>query len=42
MFRAMRRKRQELPETETVAMLESCTSGVLAVKVMTTIPIRSL
>jgi uncharacterized protein len=32
MFRAMRRKRQELPETETIAMLQSCTSGVLAVQ----------
>jgi nitroimidazol reductase NimA-like FMN-containing flavoprotein (pyridoxamine 5'-phosphate oxidase superfamily) len=31
MFRSMRRKRQELPETETIAMLETCTSGVLAV-----------
>ena len=30
MFRAMRRKKQELPETETIAMLQSCTSGVLA------------
>jgi nitroimidazol reductase NimA-like FMN-containing flavoprotein (pyridoxamine 5'-phosphate oxidase superfamily) len=27
----MRRKGQELSETETIAMLESCTSGVLAV-----------
>jgi hypothetical protein len=31
MFRAMRRKKQLLPEAETVAMLQSCTSGVLAV-----------
>lgn len=31
MFRAMRRKKQLLPGPETVAMLESCTSGVLAV-----------
>jgi uncharacterized protein len=31
-FRGMRRKRQELSETQTVAMLESCTSGVLAVQ----------
>ena len=31
MFRAMRRKRQDLPETETIAMLRSCSSGVLAV-----------
>jgi uncharacterized protein len=31
MFRAMRRKKQLLPEAEVVAMLESCTSGVLAV-----------
>jgi uncharacterized protein len=31
MFRGMRRKRQLLSEAETVAMLESCTSGVLAV-----------
>ena len=30
MFRAMRRKKQELPETETIAMLQSCTSGILA------------
>jgi len=30
MFRAMRRKKQALPEAEAVAMLESCTSGVLA------------
>jgi uncharacterized protein len=26
----MRRRRQDLPETETIAMLQSCTSGVLA------------
>jgi uncharacterized protein len=32
MFRGMRRKRQLLPEAETIAMLESCTSGVLAVQ----------
>jgi nitroimidazol reductase NimA-like FMN-containing flavoprotein (pyridoxamine 5'-phosphate oxidase superfamily) len=32
MFRGMRRKRQLLPEAETTAMLESCTSGVLAVQ----------
>ena len=32
MFREMRRKRQLLPETETIAMLQSCTSGVLAVQ----------
>ena len=31
MFRGMRRKRQDLPETEAIAMLQSCTSGVLAV-----------
>jgi nitroimidazol reductase NimA-like FMN-containing flavoprotein (pyridoxamine 5'-phosphate oxidase superfamily) len=31
MFRGMRRKRQDLSETETIAMLQSCTSGVLAV-----------
>ncbi len=31
MFRGMRRKRQVLPEAETIAMLRSCTSGVLAV-----------
>jgi uncharacterized protein len=31
MFRAMRRKKQLLPEAETIAMLQSCTSGVLAV-----------
>jgi len=32
MFRGMRRKRQLLSEAETVAMLETCTSGVLAVQ----------
>ena len=32
MFRKMRRKRQDLPEAETIAMLETCTSGVLAVQ----------
>lgn len=32
MFRALRRKRQLLSEAETIAMLESCTSGVLAVR----------
>jgi uncharacterized protein len=32
MFRGMRRKRQLLSEAETIAMLESCTSGVLAVQ----------
>ena len=32
MFRGMRRKRQELSEAETIAMLQSCTSGVLAVQ----------
>lgn len=31
MFRGMRRERQELSEAETIAMLKSCTSGVLAV-----------
>ena len=31
MFGRMRRKKQELPESETLAMLQSCTSGVLAV-----------
>lgn len=31
MFRPMRRKKQLLPEAETIAMLASCTSGVLAV-----------
>lgn len=31
MFRAMRRKKQLLPEAETIAMLRTCTSGVLAV-----------
>ena len=30
MFRPMRRKKQLLPEAETIAMLDSCTSGVLA------------
>ena len=32
MFRPMRRKKQLLPEAETIAMLRSCTSGVLAVQ----------
>jgi nitroimidazol reductase NimA-like FMN-containing flavoprotein (pyridoxamine 5'-phosphate oxidase superfamily) len=32
MFRGMRRRRQELPEAEAVAMLRSCSSGVLAVQ----------
>ena len=32
MFRGMRRKRQDLTETETLAMLQSCSSGVLAVQ----------
>jgi uncharacterized protein len=32
MFREMRRKRQLLSEAETVEMLQSCTSGVLAVQ----------
>jgi uncharacterized protein len=32
MFRPMRRKRQQLSETETIAMLQSATSGVLAVQ----------
>lgn len=32
MFREMRRKRQLLSDEETVAMLQSCTSGVLAVQ----------
>ena len=32
MFRGLRRKRQLLSEAETVAMLESCTSGVLALQ----------
>ena len=32
MFRPMRRKKQLLPVEETIAMLESCTSGVLAVQ----------
>jgi uncharacterized protein len=31
MFRGMRRKRQDLSQTETIAMLQACTSGVLAV-----------
>ena len=31
MFRPMRRKKQLLMEAETIAMLETCTSGVLAV-----------
>jgi nitroimidazol reductase NimA-like FMN-containing flavoprotein (pyridoxamine 5'-phosphate oxidase superfamily) len=31
MFRVMRRKKQHLSQTETLAMLQSCTSGVLAV-----------
>lgn len=31
MFRPMRRKKQLLPEVETIGMLQSCTSGVLAV-----------
>ena len=31
MFRGMRRKGQLLSEAETIAMLQSCTSGVLAV-----------
>ena len=31
MFREMRRKRQLLSEAEAIGMLESCTSGVLAV-----------
>ncbi len=31
MFRTLRRKSQLLPEAETIAMLESCSSGVLAV-----------
>jgi nitroimidazol reductase NimA-like FMN-containing flavoprotein (pyridoxamine 5'-phosphate oxidase superfamily) len=30
MFRELRKKRQSLPEAETVAILEFCTSGVLA------------
>ena len=30
-FRTMRHKKQLLPEAETIAMLETCTSGVLAV-----------
>ena len=32
MFRGMRRKGQLLPEAETIAMLQACTSGVLAVQ----------
>jgi uncharacterized protein len=32
MFRELRRKKQRLPESETIAMLESCTSGVLALE----------
>ncbi len=32
MFREMRRNKQRLPEAETLAMLRSCTSGVLAVQ----------
>jgi len=32
MFRGMRRKRQDLTETETLAVLQSCSSGVLAVQ----------
>ena len=31
MFREMRRKKQLLPEAETIEMLQTCTSGVLAV-----------
>jgi len=31
MFREMRRKKQLLSEAETIGILESCTSGVLAV-----------
>ena len=31
MFREMRRKKQLLSETETIEILHSCTSGVLAV-----------
>lgn len=31
MFREMRRKKQELSTEETIAILQSCTSGVLAV-----------
>ncbi|MFN8414636.1 MAG: pyridoxamine 5'-phosphate oxidase family protein [Anaerolineales bacterium] len=31
MFREMRRKKQLLPEAETIEILRSCTSGVLAV-----------
>lgn len=32
MFREMRRKRQLLSEAETISMLQSATSGVLAVQ----------
>lgn len=32
MFRPMRRKKQLLPEVETIAMLRSCTAGVLALQ----------
>jgi uncharacterized protein len=32
MFRPMRRKKQLLSDTETIVILESCTSGVLAVQ----------
>lgn len=32
MFREMRRKKQQLSEAETIAMLRTCTSGVLAVQ----------
>jgi len=32
MFREMRRKKQELSEAETIAMLQACSSGVLAVQ----------
>lgn len=31
MFREMRRKKQLLSEAETIEILQSCTSGVLAV-----------
>jgi uncharacterized protein len=31
MFRKMRRKKQSLSEAETIEILQSCTSGVLAV-----------
>ena len=30
MFREMRRKTQQLPDAETIKMLQTCTSGVLA------------